>query len=508
MKYELGENPYVEMQKYDRLKKLEAEITKELVNLYSGERKDINKVLENIYETSYFHTVYTMETELQTKLGFSMIPKDQVRRSVQNPISGLTLNDRLERNRNDIIFRTREQLTQGLIQGDSVPKMARRIRDVYEGDVKKTTRIVRTEVNRVRNEGTLDSYDRARSKGVEFDVIWLATIDKRTRPTHASLDGQKADEDGLFYIGGDSAKAPGQFSSASENILCRCTTRAEFKDLEPQFRRVRGEGIVSYATYNEWYDVRIDKKEEPKKEEIIIPKFESTKEAYKSVKYTGIDKELASQIDNRFLELSNKYNIDTTDIDIKTTSSKKVFGDATSGLNKDNNNKIYSKYEIRLSNSVMKNSEILEKNKAYNVKARKSPINDRISTVNHEWIHIIDSKYAIKKDSELTKLNNDLIGKELNMSNIRSVNEFNRNLHSSNFKLSSELFEDVKSKYKVNDKQAFSKIKEELGSYAASSKAEFLAEGFSAVTTIPKKEQTEFLTFIGERIDNRIKEVF
>jgi SPP1 gp7 family putative phage head morphogenesis protein len=257
MKYELGENPYVEMQKYDRLKKLEAEITKELVNLYSVERKDINKVLENIYETSYFHTAYTMETELQTKLGFSMIPKDQVRRSVQNPISGLTLNNRLERNRNDIIFRTREQLTQGLIQGEGIAKMARRIKVVYEGDVKKTTRIVRTEVNRVRNEGTLDSYDRARDKGVEFDTIWLSTLDSRTRDTHANLDGQKADEDGNFYIGGDSAKAPGQFADVGENVNCRCTTRAEFKGLESTERRSRDEGVIPYANYNDWYDARI-----------------------------------------------------------------------------------------------------------------------------------------------------------------------------------------------------------------------------------------------------------
>ena len=253
---------YAQMQKYNRLKVLEKSIVDELNGLYKETGKSLNLKLGQLYEDSYLFTGFSLETEAQAKLNFSILPKDQIKEAVQNPISGLTLNDRLAKNRFEIITKTREQLTQGLIQGESINKMAKRIKDVYEGDINKSVRIARTETNRVRNAGTIRGYEKAEAMGLEFDKIWLATLDNRTRDSHQALDGQKADKNGLFHSNGFSAEAPGGFGVASEDINCRCTTRVELRDVaKPTERRARDEGnkgeIIPYTTYDEWLENRV-----------------------------------------------------------------------------------------------------------------------------------------------------------------------------------------------------------------------------------------------------------
>jgi len=86
--------------------------------------------------------------------------------------------------------------------------------------------------------------------------VWVATLDDSTRKSHGVLDGQIADEKGLFYINGLSAEAPGHFGVDSEDIHCRCTTIARLK--ESQVRRTR-EGIIPYTNYKDWLDNRVRK---------------------------------------------------------------------------------------------------------------------------------------------------------------------------------------------------------------------------------------------------------
>jgi uncharacterized protein with gpF-like domain len=92
----------------------------------------------------------------------------------------------------------------------------------------------------------------AESAGVTLKKQWLSTIDDRTRDTHADLDGVTIDLDEPFEVDGDTGDAPGQFSDPANNINCRCTMISVVEGFEPKQRRVRDEGIVNYATFDEW----------------------------------------------------------------------------------------------------------------------------------------------------------------------------------------------------------------------------------------------------------------
>jgi SPP1 gp7 family putative phage head morphogenesis protein len=252
-KYDLDEDAYAEMLKYNRLRNLEKDIVEELNELYVANGREMRQVFGEVVQESYMFTGFTFEKGLRTNLGFGLLPIEQIIASIQNPISGVKLNDRLIRNRQEIIYRTKQEITQSLIQGDGIRQMAKRVSDVYEGDIKKAERIVRTEVNRNRNAGTLMGYEYAEEIGVEFKRMWLATIDKRTRDTHGAMDGQFADENNLFYSpSGASAEAPGHFGVGSEDIRCRCTTIARLDGTQPRLRRVKGFGEVEFTTYTKW----------------------------------------------------------------------------------------------------------------------------------------------------------------------------------------------------------------------------------------------------------------
>ena len=61
----------------------------------------------------------------------------------------------------------------------------------------------------------------------ELDVkmMWMSSR-TNSRPAHAAADGQMADKDGYFTVGGEKMKWPASGSNASNNVNCRCYLRA------------------------------------------------------------------------------------------------------------------------------------------------------------------------------------------------------------------------------------------------------------------------------------------
>jgi len=70
------------------------------------------------------------------------------------------------------------------------------------------------------NQGMLSA---AASSGIDFDKVWCAHMDRRTRDTHYVADGQRVSVDGDFTVGGAKLDYPGDPSGPSQEISnCRC----------------------------------------------------------------------------------------------------------------------------------------------------------------------------------------------------------------------------------------------------------------------------------------------
>lgn len=254
-----GKLSFAEMSKYNRLKVLEEQIQEQLIDLTGKNAKALKTSLNEIFTESYFRTAFAIESFTQVNLKYGLLNPKVIESSIQNPISGLTLNDRLEKNRLDIIINIKQQITQGLIQGESYPQMAKRIKDTLEGDAKKARKVVNTEAHRVQNDGRYQSGKYASEKGINMVKVWDASLSLNTRDAHRKLDGTKVDiYENFVSPTGAEGLIPGSMGKAEDDVNCRCALRYEIVGYEPSVRRARdkdGKGIIiPHKSYEEWYE--------------------------------------------------------------------------------------------------------------------------------------------------------------------------------------------------------------------------------------------------------------
>ena len=148
-------------------------------------------------------------------------------------------------------------------------------------------RTARTAVTGAQNAGRMDSYVAAEKMGIKIKKSWLATIDGRTRHSHAMLDGQTVDIDKPFKVDGEEIMFPGDTSAPGYLVYnCRCSLVADVDgvDTSNAKRRVRNQEtgkneVVSDMTYSEWAGW---KNKQPKKQ-VETPEITTREQAYKTL---------------------------------------------------------------------------------------------------------------------------------------------------------------------------------------------------------------------------------
>ena len=117
---------------------------------------------------------------------------------------------------------------QGILQGESIDKIAKRLRNVQEMNKTQAIRSARTIVTGAENKGRQDSYKRAEEDGIVMKREWIATNDSRTRHWHAELDGVEVDIDEPWVNEFGEIMFPGDPSADPANTYnCRCSMAAK-----------------------------------------------------------------------------------------------------------------------------------------------------------------------------------------------------------------------------------------------------------------------------------------
>ena len=233
-KYEKdGKLTYEEMVKYNRLNTLYSSINSFLDDLVAREYKSIANGIEDNYRLSYEYMAYAIEKETQAYLNYSELKPDQIQASIDNPVSGLTLNDTLQKNRAQVIYEVKRTVTQALYNGYSYGKTANLLKEVFQNDYKKAIRVARTEVHRVVEKGKHDSALKAQDEGVIETKTWKSMRDSRVRDKHAKLHGQTVNVGEDFDLGdGLKGEAPGNTGYAQHDCNCRCILKYEVVDVK------------------------------------------------------------------------------------------------------------------------------------------------------------------------------------------------------------------------------------------------------------------------------------
>lgn len=247
------EMSHAQMTKFHRFKSLHDRIAKQIGPVFSKNGRLTEQMAEVIYEESFFRHGWSIDQEIGVHIKWGRPRHQDVVAAVQNPISGLTLDETLAKNRKAILLKIRQEVTQGIVMGESYPTMARRIKDALGKDATKAIRVVRTEAHRVQVQGQIAAYDTAHDQGMKEERVYVATLDMKTRPQSGSMDGQIADEEGYFaYPDGSKHRVPGSTGVAAYDINDRCRVVVEIKELPPAVRRQRDKGVQPYVDYETW----------------------------------------------------------------------------------------------------------------------------------------------------------------------------------------------------------------------------------------------------------------
>lgn len=115
-------------------------------------------------------------------------------------------------------FNARQQLSEGIAAGDSVPQLAARVRLAANVTEPRSRTIARTEVVSISNNAAIAQ---ARQLKVPMTKDWLDTDDDRTRPTHveAGRTQQRVPIDQPFSVGGFELDFPGDPTGPPQEVI-------------------------------------------------------------------------------------------------------------------------------------------------------------------------------------------------------------------------------------------------------------------------------------------------
>lgn len=221
-----------------------------------------NDATPGIYSLNRNYAAYTIE-QVAGNIGFDLWDEQTVKRLMVEqpdlmpyypPKRALKRGIDLEYGKKQIT----KSVTSSILQGKSIKHMAddlqKRITTMSRDSAIRTAR---TAVTGAQNAGRMDSYAAAEKMGLKLKKEWLATLDARTRHSHAMLDGEQVAQDKKFSNG---CRFPGDPQGPPWEIYnCRCTLIAAVDgvDTSSAQRRARNADtgqteVISNMTYAEW----------------------------------------------------------------------------------------------------------------------------------------------------------------------------------------------------------------------------------------------------------------
>lgn len=154
-------------------------------------------------------------------------------------------------------------ITQGIIQGESIPDITTRMVDgLQTQNENKMRNFARTAMTGAQNAGRIDSMHHAQDLGIKIRKKWLATRDARTRDAHEELDGQVVDIDEPFITHNrDGSIAyidhPGDPNADPEQVYnCRCTMINVYPDLDDLPEDTEPDPEAKQMTFDEWMEAK------------------------------------------------------------------------------------------------------------------------------------------------------------------------------------------------------------------------------------------------------------
>ena len=167
--------------KITRLQALQDAINVELTKVTHEYQMTLEDTLIGLFTEEY--------KELSELLGIMapVINREAIKTIIEYPYAGKMFSDRIWDKKDSLVKHIKQNLTAGIIRGDSIQKMSRQMKKDLNVLYYQAERLVRTETNYAMNQGHLKGYA---DSGVVEKYEFLAAIDSRTSKLCKNQNGK------------------------------------------------------------------------------------------------------------------------------------------------------------------------------------------------------------------------------------------------------------------------------------------------------------------------------
>ena len=436
------------------------------------------------YALNMNYETYNIENDLKVDTSFTLYNHDAVQRLIKDkpdllpqpsPDAEIDLKWNMQH--------LQSAITQAILQGESIPKVAERMMRVAAMDDRAAIRNARTAMTGAQNGGRLDAMERAKERGVNVKKGWMATLDNRTRDSHVALDGEEKEIDeefsnGLMFPGDPEADEP------AEVYNCRCRMIHVYPKYPVDWSNteLRNTDNLGDQTYEEWKNRHKEAKEIPEEtqeETTVVTNKAEAEEALQTMfgsiepKFFKNDEQLVVDSTNRLIELNKRFGaLDGNKGFITSSPSGRAMAYVSSAYRKD-----FDKVNLSLVNKYYKDPGIL---KSEEIKAKESfwsmPFTEdkwNVYTVTHEYGHILQFKVSQGREDwdALEEKVKAKMAKNASYSQIRNIYKDAEKAQAK------QMFEEILDIAKA-DNEEFN-LRDQLSRYGASNYYEAFAEIFA-----------------------------
>ena len=200
-------------------KSLADQVAAILEQFRSNEFETISEYLANAYEDGFIGTMYDLQGQGIPLI--SPISQEQVVAAIQHETKlSDDLYTALGKDTKELSKKIAGEISRGISSGAMYSEIARNVEAWGRIPKNNAMRIARTEAHRIQTKASMNACNKAKENGADVVKQWDAALDKRTRDSHAKIDGEireldKKFSNGLMYPGDPSG-------AAAEVINCRC----------------------------------------------------------------------------------------------------------------------------------------------------------------------------------------------------------------------------------------------------------------------------------------------
>lgn len=256
----------------DRWEKMKNQIITDQMHTNEIARQIIQKQMPSVFSLNANYATYQVEHDARIDTSLTLYNRDAVNRILREepdvllpPGKNVSKKIRAGKAARWESHKLQSVMMQGIMQGDSIPKLASRLAsEVEDSDYKAAVRNARTMSTNAQNAGRYDAYERLQKNGVDLTLEWAATLDNRTRHEHRMMHGQRRDVGEPFVVDGIEIMYPaqtGNFMGVSQSDIpqqmiwnCRCTILAFVKGFEHD--TIKHSDKMGDMTFEEWLEAK------------------------------------------------------------------------------------------------------------------------------------------------------------------------------------------------------------------------------------------------------------